>query len=164
MNQRQLASVLFAAVGVFLVVSRLQEVFSLAATVIPSTVDVDADATPLPDGQGLALAVALMGSVLAVLVGSALVLLRDRVANLLFPPATASVTSREVQAVALSVLGCYFAVQGVSNLAWAGRLDWSGAIQLVLGVALFFGARGLSRLWSFGRSAGHQGDVRGGAV
>jgi hypothetical protein len=162
MNQRQLASVLFAAVGVFLVISRLQQIFSLAAAVIPSTVTVNAP--PVPDGQRLALAVALLGSVLAVLFGSALILLRYRVANLLFPPAAAAVSSREVQAVALSVLGCYFAVQGVSNLSWAGRLDWSGAIQLVLGIALFFGARGLSRLWSLGRSAGHQGDVRGGAV
>ena len=112
----------------------------------------------------LTVSLSLIGVVLAVLCGSVLVLLRDRVATLLFPAASESLNSREVQAVALSVLGCYFTVHGLSGLAEAGRFDWGSSTQLVLGIALFFGARGLARLWSFARSPGHRVDLGSGAA
>jgi hypothetical protein len=162
MNQRQLASVLFAAVGLFIAGSHFPEILMYAAVFRPSTPDPDGPASAA--GERLFWVLGLMSSLLGILVGSVLVLLRNRLANRLFPPANELVSSREVQAVALSILGCYFAVQGMSRLAVSGHFSWSDATELVLGVGLFFGARGLSRLWSFGRSAGYQGSVGDGGA
>jgi hypothetical protein len=162
MNQRQLASVLFTAVGVFIAAAHLPAILMQAAALTPSIPDLDDPVSPV--NQRLMLVLGLMSSLVAVLIGSLLVVLRDRLANRLFPPATESLSSRELHAVALSVLGSYFVVQGLAHLARAGDFDWSGAIQLVLGVGLFFGARALSRLWAFGRSAGTAGNVGEDAV
>jgi hypothetical protein len=130
---------------------------------IPASIP-DLDDPVSPANQRLMLVLVLMSSIVAVLIGSLLVLLRDRLANRLFPPATESLSSRELHAVALSVLGAYFVVQGLAQLVWAWHFNWSSATQLVLGVGLFFGARAVSRLWWFGRSAGTRGSVDQGAV
>lgn len=150
-----MASVLFTAVGVFIAVSRLPEILIYAAVLAQWNPANQDPATPF--SQRLVPVTALGGSLVVILVGAGLILLRDRLADRLFSPGTQPLSAREVQAVAYSVLGCYFAVQGLSGISrfgWSGQLDWAGATQLVLGVALFFGARGLSRLWSLSRSTG----------
>jgi hypothetical protein len=157
MNQRQLASVLFAAVGLFIVLLHLNEFFMLVTGLSFSTLGVEGFRMPAVERMGLA--ISLVGVVLPVLGGLILILFRGRVANLLFPPAIEPVSSPDIQAVALSVLGCYFAVDGASKLVQSGRPNWSSVTLIVLGIALFFGARGLARLWSLSRSTGHQADV-----
>jgi hypothetical protein len=152
MNQRQLASVLFAAIGLFIAASRLPDILVQVAALTSSIPATDPPASPA--GQRLVLTFGLISSIVAVLIGTVLIFLGDRLANRLFPSGYEALTSPEVQAVAISVLGCYFAVQGLSRMAWAGYLNWSGVTQLALGVGLFFGARALSKLWSFGRSGG----------
>lgn len=152
MDQRQLASVLFAVVGVFIAASRLPEILIYVAMVAQWNSDNPAD----PVSQRLVSLMGLTSSLLAVLLGSSLVLLRDRLAGRLFPPGSETLRTNELQAVAFSVLGCYLGVEGLSGILWAGRLNWGAAIQFALGVGLFVGSRGLSRLWSLGRSAGQR--------
>ena len=154
MNQRQFASVLFAVVGIFIAASRLPEVLihiALLAQAAPTD-----RGTIGPGAQGLVSVAALGATFLAVGIGVTLLLLRDRLAQRLFPMPTPSLDATGVQTAAFSVLGCYFAVQGLSRMLWAGRFDWGAAIQLTLGVALFFGARGLSKLWLLTRRSEEQ--------
>ena len=162
MNQRQLASVLFTAVGVFIAAAHLPGIFIQAAAVAPSIPDLDGSASPV--SQRFMFVWGLLGSLLAVLMAFLLVRFRDRLAERLFPPATESLSSRELHAVALSVLGSYFVVQGLAHLAWTGDFNWMGATELVLGVGLFFGAGAFSKLWAFGRAAGTPRKTGDGAV
>jgi hypothetical protein len=162
MNQRQLAGVLFAAVGAFIVISQVQHSSELVGALISTTMVDEAD--PSIAAARVALSASFIGVILAVVCGLILVLLRERVANLLFRPAPESLSSSEVQAVALSVLGCYFVVHALSRLARAGHLDWGSSTQLVLGIALFFSGRGLARLWAVGGSSGNQVDAGGRAL
>jgi len=162
MNQRQFASVLFAAVGVFIAGTRVPELFILFGLLAESS-----PATESPVGsvsQRQTLTIALTGSLLATLVGGALILFRHRLADRLFAAGTRPLEARDAQAVALSVLGCYFAVHGISRVGAGGRFDWSAAVQLALGLALFFGARALSGLWLLSRSAGGSRSVTDSAV
>lgn len=154
MNQRQLASVLFAVVGVFIAASRVPEVFLHIALLVQAS---PADQGSQGSGwQGPTSVSALGAALVAVGIGVTLLLFRNRLAQRLFPIATPSLQSTDVQTVAFSVLGCYFAVQGLSRMLWAGRFDWGAAVQLTLGVGLFFGARGLSKLWLLTRQSEEQ--------
>ena len=152
MNQRQLASVLFAALGVFMAASRIPDLFIHSALLAPFVIAHEDAGAPI-DQRSFAV-VGLLGAFLAVGLGFALVVLRDRLAQRLFPASSGPLASREFQAVAFSVLGLFFAVQGLARLGWARPFDWAGATELALGVGLFFGARGLARVWSMARSAG----------
>ncbi len=67
---------------------------------------------------------------------------------------TGSLAAGDTQAVALSVLGCYFVIESISRLVGRGHIEWSTVTQLVLGVGLFFGARGVARLWATARAPG----------
>ncbi len=150
MNQRQFASVLFAVVGVFIAASRLPDILIHIALLTQSAPTDQGFAGP---GSQVILPVAALGAtLLAVGIGVTLLLLRDRLAQRLFPMATPSLEPSGVQSAAFAVLGCYFVVQGLSRMSWAGRFDWGAAIQLTLGVGLFFGAHGLSKHWLLTRS------------
>jgi hypothetical protein len=152
MNQREFASVLFAVVGVFIAVTRLPELIIHVGLLAQSS---PAVASPIGGiSQRHMSTIGLIASLVAILGAGGLILLRRSLADRLFAARTQSLSAREAQAVALSVVGCYVAVQGISRFGWAGRFDWTAAIQLVLGVALFFGASGLSGLWMLSRSAG----------
>jgi hypothetical protein len=144
MSQRQLASVLFAVLGAFIAISWLPQI-------VVSIGILAAGNQAAPAGYAITL---LIGAIIAVLLGIALVLVRVRLAERLFPADTGSLAARDTQAVALSVLGCYFVIESFSRLVERGRIDWPSLTQLVLGVGLFFGARGLARLWAAARSAG----------
>ena len=152
MNQRELASVLFAVVGAFIAISRLPELIIFIGMLMGPNPELESAGDRV--SQRHIATFGSIGLVAAMLAGAGLIGLRDRLARRLFPTGTQPMTVREVQAVALSVLGCYFAVQGISRLGWVARSDWTPAIQLALGVALFFGASGLSRLWALSRSLG----------
>lgn len=152
MDQRQLAGVLFTVAGVFIAGSRLPEIILHVALL--GQLEAVPEASVDHASQRLMSVAAFGASLLAVLVGVGLVLGSGRLANRLFPPGTEPLRAPEVQAVALSVLGCYFAVEGLSRMAWAGRTDWGGVTLLALGVGLFVGARGLARIWNTLRFAG----------
>jgi hypothetical protein len=142
MSQRQLASVLFAVLGAFIAITWLpQIVLSIGILAAGDKVAPGAYAITY-----------LIGAIIAALLGIVLVLVRVRLAERLFPADTGSLAARDTQAVALSVLGCYFVIESVSRLVGRGRFDWAPVTQLVLGVGLFFGARGLARVWAAVRS------------
>lgn len=149
MNQREFASVMFAAVGVFIALFRLPELVSLALML--------ATWPGIREESGIgfgAMAGTFVGLVAVVLAGVALVVFRHRLAVRLFGDADGAIRVPEAQAVGLSLVGCYFAVQGAASLVAFGSLRWSGAVQMILGVALFLGARGVSRGWGRIRGSG----------
>ena len=144
MSQRQLASVLFAVLGAFIAITSLpQLIFSIG---VLASGDKSA---PAPYAITF-----LLSTMISVLLGIVLVLVRVRLAERLFPGDTGSLASRDTHAVALSILGCYFVIAAISKLAERGRIDWGFMAQLVLGLGLFFGARGVARFWVAARSAG----------
>jgi hypothetical protein len=147
MNQRQLASVLLAVLGLFLAAFRLPDAFlqgGMLARWDPTGVDPAA-----PVSQRFVLVLALTASAIAVLLGLTLVFLRERIASTLFSVSTAPLQARDLQAVAFSVLGCYFVIQGLHNaMMWFGGLRWGGVVQAALGLGLFVGANRLATLWA----------------
>jgi hypothetical protein len=142
MNQRQFASVLFAVTGIYIAVSRIPE-FAIHAAFFYQF----GSGGDVAGGETLLTGAALTATIVTAGIGVALILLRDRLARRLFPTDTAPLEVRGLQTAAFSVIGVYFAVQGISRLPWSGQVGWSAIVQVVLGVALFLGARGLSRLW-----------------
>jgi len=152
MNQRQFASVLFAALGVLVGVSELPPLLILVSQVVTASgrgLDSPTGSSPLP-----MVIMALVGSLAVIGIGAALVMRSDRLAARLFPQPSQPLAVPEAHAVALSVLGCYFAVEGLSHISRrfgfptpALQFDVARVAQLVLGLMLFFGARGLSGLW-----------------
>jgi hypothetical protein len=152
MNQREFASVLFAVVGVFVAATRLPELMIHVGVLVQSSSEIESPFRGISQ-RGMS-TIGLIASLVGVLLGTALILLRGRLAQRLFAAATPPLEAREAQAVALSVLGCYFVVEGVSRFGWAARFDWAAAIQVALGLTLFFGASRLSGFWSLARSAG----------
>ena len=154
MNQRQFASVLFAVVGIYIAVSWLpQIVIAIGLLVQPME-------TAAGHRENAVYAITVViGTLLAVLLGIGLLVWRERLAERLFAAETGPLDSRDSLAVALAVLGCYFAIGAIPRLVRVGRsgfgeLEWVAVAQGALGVALFFGARGVARLWSVARSAG----------
>ncbi len=144
MSQRHLASVLFAVLGAFIAITSVPQVV-LSIGVLTAGVQ----AAPV------AYAITFMiGTIISLTLGIVLVLVRVRLAERLFPADTGSLAARDTQAVALSVLGCYFVIESISRLVGRGHIEWSAVTQLVLGVGLFFGARGVARLWATARAAG----------
>jgi hypothetical protein len=143
MSQRQLASVLFAVLGAF-----------IAITAVPQIVLSIGILAAGDQAAPVAYAITfVIGTIISVILGIVLVVFRVRLAERLFPSNTASLAAQDTQAVA-SVLGCYFVVASISRLTGRGRIDWSALTQLVLGVGLFLGARGVARLWAAVRTAG----------
>ena len=144
MSQRQLASVLFAVLGTFIAISWFPQIIVFIGywAAGDHTAPVAYAISPV------------IGAIIAVILGIVLVLIRVRLADRLFPADTGPLAARDTQAVALSVLGCYFIIESVSRLVGRGRIDWASVTQLVLGVGLFLGARGVARLWAAVRTAG----------
>src|SRR5207253_688195 len=121
MSQRQLASVLFAVLGAFIAINWLpQLVVSIGIW--------RAGDQAAPGSYAITL---LIGAILTIILGIALVLIRVRLAERLFPADPGPLPAQGTQAVALSVLGCYFVVASVSRLVGRGRIDWSAVTQLV---------------------------------
>jgi hypothetical protein len=146
MTQRQLASTLFAVVGFFLAAYRLPDLL-LQGAMLAQWQPVSPDpAAAVPQRFVLTLAVA--ASALSVVLGLALVGLRNRIANRLFSETSLPTAGVQVQAVAFSVLGCYFVIQGLHNTLWFGPVRWAGLVQAVLGLALFFMSNMLAALWT----------------
>lgn len=152
MGQRQLAAVLFAVVGLFIILSRLPYLFFHVINLF--TVEPPMYGYPSRVGRRTILAVGLIAYLLSVGIGAALVFFREKLAAWLFPLESGELVVRDAQAVAFSVLGCYFVVQGIHGSVFPGFNRWAAGIQVVLGAALFLGARGLAGLWASWRSAG----------
>ena len=152
MTQRQLASALFAVVGLFIAINWFPQV--VLAIGLYGPMEPNADQQP-PAAYAITL---FVGSLIAVLLGLTLVVLRERLAQRLFAADTGAFAGRELQAVALSVLGCYFAIGAIARLVTVSRfsvsrIQWFAVVELALGVGLFFGARGIARFWAAARSA-----------
>ena len=151
MSQRHLASVLFAVLGVFIAVTGLgQLILGLLVQV---------NGTNMADHNAKAVVITLLiGMSVAILLGVSLVLARDVLARRLFPVDSQPLVARDTQAVALSVLGCYFVIQGaaqlISRVVSFHEINWSAIVQVALGLGLFVGARGIARFWTFARTAG----------
>lgn len=156
MSQRQFASVLFSVLGVFIAINWLpQIVVAIGLFVQPTEISVD------HQGNSAYAIALLVGTLIAVLLGISLIVRRERLAERLFKADTGPLAARDAQAVALSVLGCYFAIEAIPPLvayrSISNRVEWEAVTQLVLGVGLFFGARGVAGLWAAARSAGSSG-------
>jgi hypothetical protein len=152
MNQSQLASVLFAVLGVFIVGSRLPDLVVQAAIVIqwePALAD-----PPGPISPRVISAFALVAVLVVMLVGVGLIAFRDRIANLLFSSAPGYTPISEFQAIALSVLGMYFVLNSIPGMVWPSGVRWASAVQALLGIGLFFGARNIASVWSRLRAPG----------
>lgn len=150
MTQRQLASVLFAVLGVFMAVT------GLAQLILGLMVQLNATNTAGNDG-GIAITTLLVGMSVPVLLGVGLVFARDILARRLFSADSQPLVAGDTQAVALSVLGCYFVIQGASlqvRMISLHETNWYAIVQLVLGLGLFLGSRGLARFWTLARSSG----------
>jgi hypothetical protein len=106
MNQRQLASVLFAVLGVFMAATRLPDLLVHAAIVMQWDPAMEDPAGPISPRAVSTFAV--VATLIVVLMGLGLVVLRDRIADRLFTSAPGHTPSSEVQAVAPAVLGVYF--------------------------------------------------------
>jgi hypothetical protein len=149
MSQRQLASVLFAVLGVFVAVTWLPQVFLQVGLLS------QLKAGTAADDYGRVMSITyLISTGIAVLLGFGLVLSRDVLARRLFPSDSQPLVGRDTQAAALSVLGAYFVIVGICRLVARDEIEWSAIVELGLGLWLFLGARGIARLWTFARSAG----------
>lgn len=170
-SQRNLTEVLLAVAGVYLIVARLPEVgigIALLASHDHSSGSID---------NSTLASLSLVAPVLSASAGALLVLLRKRLARLLIPalPSPESpFSTRELQAALFAVVGVYIGLQGAARLigGWiasgAARQSaisvwpsYAGALfQVVAGIALFFGARGLAGAWALARLAGHDRSAR----
>ena len=106
MSQRQFASVLFAVLGVFTTINWLpQVVVAIGLFAQPTRTSITN----------------LVGTLLAVLLGIGLVVMREKLAERLFAADPGPLAARDAQAVALSVLGCYFAIGAIPRLVGVAR-------------------------------------------
>ena len=154
MNRRDLASTLFGVAGLYIAGTRLSELlFHLC--VLTGAVDFDDPAVQYA---------AFASSVVALLVGVALVVFRDLLAKRLFseaPASSSSASPSDWQAVGFSIVGLYFVIEGLGRAAFSwGKLDLQSAALILFGLVVFLGARGLSNLWHFLRFAGRSSDER----
>lgn len=148
MNQRQLASVLFVVIGVFLAITWIPQLFFQIAFLWK----VPADAA---DAYGRVVSVTyLIGSGLGLVLAVGLILVREALSRRLFPADGQALTAPELQAVALSVLGVYFVIVGACRFIAGREIEWSAIVQFVFGLGLFVGARAIARFWSFARNVG----------
>ncbi len=160
MQARQLAEVLLAVVAIWYLIEIIPT--------IPFLFDALATPSARTDDPGAFRSAYLMTSILLrVFVGFALLIWRGHLAARLVPAASVSAESPPWQSAAFAVLGIYFFARGLSASVpvvitglLAGKTMWSLAAkdlaQAVVGLALFFGAPGLSGAWHGLRSAGSQ--------
>jgi hypothetical protein len=156
MNQRQLASVLFAVVGLFIVIFRLPELFVQGA-MIAQWGRMLADPGSAVDPRSFLVA-STIGLLLMVVIGTGLLVFRDRLAGMLFSAAGAPLAARDVHAVGLSVVGAFLVVHSLRALTFPGPSRWAGVVQILLGTGLFLGATRISALWAALGSTGVSGD------
>jgi hypothetical protein len=156
---RQLAEVLLAVVAIWHLASAIPSIsFLISAMKAPPSA---------PDSAETFQVASLTASIASsLLIGTALLVWRARIAERLVP--ASEPVPRETppwQAAAFAVLGVYFFIRGVSGavpfVVAAGfttepvwELIADDLVQAVLGLALFFGAPGLSVAWHRLRTAG----------
>jgi hypothetical protein len=158
MNPRNAAEVAFGVAGIWLIVSRMPHILvSLAFS--PA------------DPRGIGRWFGLLHFGLVAGCGLGLLLLRHRLASWLVPVPQPALSGSVpgLQAAAFSVVGLLMAAHGLAELL--ARLATSLPIhervsflrfatplsQLVVGLAVFVGARGLVSIWQSGRTAGQSG-------
>lgn len=149
MNAREVAAAALGTAGIWLIVSRIPD-FGVNLALWPLGPD------------GVVHWVGVIHFLLWFGCGLGLILLRRRMASWLVPSPQSELTAPVVaglQAAAFSVVGLVLLAHGVADLL--GRLamsvtypdrmtlDWlaAGLAEIVIGLAVFLGARGLVRLW-----------------
>lgn len=147
MNQREFGSVLFAVAGVFIAVTSIPEVIAEIGVIAERRANTSVAVTML------------VGSVVSILLGVLLLIYRDALARRLFKnPPSAPISGTNFLAPAFAVLGVYFVVRGLAGpVFFGGQVQYSYVAFLVLGVLLFFGARGISHFWNIIRYSGDHG-------
>jgi hypothetical protein len=166
MNPRNAAEIALGVAGVWLMASRLPEL-GLSLLFTPRQ----------PDGSLSWIGIVSLG--LVILCGLGLVLLRHRIASWLVPLPQPDLRSPAagLQAVAFSVVGVFLLAHGLAGflaqLTVSAADVWDSSVeqfavplaQLVVGLALFLGARRLATVWQALRTAGlPSGDGDGGAA
>ena len=148
MNAREVAAAALGTAGIWLIVSRIPD-FGVNLALWPLGPD------------GVVHWVGVIHFLLWFGCGLGLILLRRRMASWLVPSPQSELTApvAGLQAAAFSVVGLVLLAHGVADLL--GRLamsvtypdrmtlDWlaAGLAEIMIGLAVFLGARGLVRLW-----------------
>ena len=161
MNMRKAAEIAFGVLGVWLIVERIPAIPALVISL----------SLPSADQSGPLRWLGFVQIGLFLLCGLGLVLLRRRLAAWLVPNVEAVLegSASGFQAAAYSVIGVLSFARGlrdlIAQLALAGlssgdadtwRLYVSPVAQMVVGLALFFGARGLVTIWQSLRNMPHE--------
>jgi hypothetical protein len=154
MNPRNAAEIALGVAGVWLIASRLPE---LGLSLVFSPRD--------PDGSLSWIGLVSVGLVL--LCGVGLVLLRYRIASWLVPVAEPELRGSVagLQAVAFSVIGVFLLARGLASFlarltlsphVWGSLIERLAAplAEILVGLALFVGARRLTAIWHSLRTAG----------
>lgn len=157
MKYKQLAAVLISVMGVYFFSQGLFQLsffFSALVGIAKSSYTLQST-----------LLFSLLGFSLYGSVGLLLIFFSRRLVNFIIKneeDTTCNLEIRVLQSVGFSILGIYFAVDGLSLLRSYTFYDYrisnllsdSGFIRLIFGVVLFFGARGLANIWNFARRPG----------
>jgi hypothetical protein len=167
MNAPRLAAVAFTVLGVYFIVDAAIGVPFVALYGMPWTGDSDTSGLFPVYWWAYRLA-APLASALQILLGAALIKWRFTLAVRLFPSELQEVrtSTGEFQSVALSVLGAYFVVLGLVGLGFdlfeelgrsRGEMESlfrnvpqrfiRPAIQVTVGLVLFLGTQGATRIW-----------------
>lgn len=173
MTKREVGSLAFKLAGIYAIVQAIPQMH--AVTFYLSGIGADTQAQswlfPVMAAAPLALMAAL---------GCLLLAYSNRLSARMFGEAAEDVSfgasGKELQAIAFSVVGVCFLVSALPRLlhilmyqhrglfnaevrrqislsAWASLVGTSA--QMAIGIALFFGSKGLSKLWHKLRAAGH---------
>ena len=173
MNQRSLAEVLLAVAGVYLIVARIPDL-GIGVAVFLHRDESWPDSIYTSILETFSFVVPILSSI----VGALLLILRQRIAGLLFPAAVSpplGFSIAELQGALFAVIGAYLAVRGMAQIVqgvlalepqtsvlslWPSNVG--SVFQSAAGIALFFGARGLAGVWFASRHAGRTRSTREG--
>lgn len=146
-HSRQLAEVLLAVLGIWLVVRRMPDYAASLYVTWSNSIPGQA-----ADGPNI-LVLQSVHFLVGVLLGLALILARKPLAAWLSPaPTDASASTETLVAVGAAVVGIHYLAGGVVTLATqmasaSHAVLWQGGVSVVVGIALFVFSVGLGRLW-----------------
>ncbi|MDR5858075.1 hypothetical protein FZZ93_01785 [Halomonas eurihalina] len=146
-HARQLAEVLLAVLGIWLVVRRMPDyAVSLYVMWLNSALGQAADGPNI-------LVLHSVHVLVSVLLGLALILARKPLAAWLSPASTdVSASTETLVAAGVAVVGIHYLADGAitlgTQMASANHaILWQGGVSVVIGIALFAFSVGLGRLW-----------------
>ena len=160
MSLSRIAGLSIGLLGLFIIVKTLPAIQSLIYSLLPSSISGVKTHDPMLYSLFLSIIVAS-----SIIFGLVLIIFRKSLGRLMAAEKEDSVSENigfnQLYSASFSLLGIYFFIDGCSKLL--GRVipalikesrgtqidfDWSSAIELLLGLFLFLGASGLSKLRS----------------